>query len=249
MRYKKSLGQHLLTDIEYLDKIGAACKRLDQFPLVMEIGPGRGAMTNYLYPLLAERLIVVELDDRFAKELEQKFDGLRIIHRDFLEIGLDDYIKAPSAIAGNFPYNISTEIIFKVLENRDLIHGMLGMFQKEVGMRLCAEPGSKAYGIPSVMAGLFFDREFLFDIPPTAFTPPPKVDSAMVWMQRKEEKDPGQPYSDILKVVKAAFNQRRKTLRNSLKGISAGKDFPYADKRPEQLEPQSFVGISKSIYS
>lgn len=248
MRYKKSLGQHLLSNKEFLDKIGDACKALDAFDMVLEVGPGRGAMTNYLFPLLGEKLTVVELDDRFASELAQKFAGLKIIHQDFLQLNIEEVLLPNSAIAGNFPYNISTEIIFKVLENRNLVYGMLGMFQKEVGLRLCAEPGSKAYGIPSVMAALYYNRDYLFDIPPSAFTPPPKVDSAMVYLHRKKEADPEEPYHNIIKVVKAAFNQRRKTMRNSLKAISEGRDFPYSDKRPEQLDPYSFVEISKILF-
>lgn len=239
----------MLTDPEYLHKLEREAVRLKDFNQVLEVGPGKGALTRFLYPLLGERLIAVELDERFPSHLRREFPGLSVIEGDFLQLDIASFLRAPAAIAGNFPYNISTQIVFKILENRDLVTGMLGMFQKEVAERICAGPGSKSYGIQSVMTALYYKRVLLFDIPPTAFTPPPKVDSAVMWMERSPENDPGIPYKEILKVVKAVFNQRRKTVRNSLKGLSGGKETPYDSMRPEQLPPEAFVELADLISS
>ncbi len=206
-----------------------------------------GALTDILQPKLGQRLNLVELDNRFASEMAERYPDNKLYHQDFLSLNLDEVLNGKAAIAGNFPYNISTQIIFRIIENRDKVSAMLGMFQKEVAERLCAGPGTKAYGIPSVLAALYFKRELLFEIPPEAFNPPPKVDSAIAWMERDESLDPDIPYKRIAQLVKLGFNQRRKTLRNSLKSISEGEEFPYSDKRPEQLEPIQFVEIAKSL--
>jgi len=215
---KKHLGQHFLKDENIAKKI-ADTLTLNNYDTLIEIGPGMGVLTKYLL----EKDIttyVVEIDTESVDYLKANYLKLstRIIEADFLKYDLYPVFKDKQlAITGNFPYNISTQIVFKALENRQQIPEFTGMFQKEVAQRICQKEGSKAYGILSVLTQAFYDAEYLFTVPPTVFNPPPKVDSGVLRLIRKENYT--LPCSEKLffRVVKTAFQQRRKTLRNSLK--------------------------------
>jgi len=247
---KKHLGQHFLKDLNIAKKI-ANCLTGKGYKKVLEIGPGTGVLTRFLLEKDFETS-VVEIDSESTSYLEKHFPQLndRIISTDFLKLSLEDYFDEPIAIIGNFPYNISSQIVFKALENKALIPEFAGMFQKEVALRIAAEPGSKTYGIISVLTQAFYDVEYLFSVPPQVFNPPPKVDSGVIRLVRKT--DTNLPVSEILfrKVVKTAFNQRRKTLRNSLKSLDLSKklqeDAIFA-LRPEQLSVSQFIELAQSI--
>jgi len=247
---KKHLGQHFLKDLRIAKKI-ADCLTEKGYKKVLEIGPGTGVLTRFLLEKDFETS-VVEIDPESTSYLQKHFPQLhdRIISTDFLKLSLEDYFDEPIAIIGNFPYNISSQIVFKALENKALIPEFAGMFQKEVAMRIAAEPGSKTYGIISVLTQVFYEVEYLFTVPPQVFNPPPKVDSGVIRLVRKT--DTNLSISEILfrKVVKTAFNQRRKTLRNSLKSFDLSKklreDAIFA-LRPEQLSVSQFIELAQSV--
>jgi 16S rRNA (adenine1518-N6/adenine1519-N6)-dimethyltransferase len=241
---KKALGQHFLKDTSYIHQIVNAVQTMPPHDLMLEVGPGMGALTTHLIPLNHPNYMVIELDDRFVELLPKKFPILkgRIIHKDFLRLDFNDFNEEiPICVVGNFPYNISTQIVFSIIENRDKINGSVGMFQKEVAMRIASKHGSKDYGILSVLAQVYFDVEYLFDVPAIAFDPPPKVVSGVISMRLKENITVD--YKRLKTVVKAAFNQRRKTLRNSLKVLTFTN--PAIEKfhnlRPEQCSVADFV--------
>lgn len=247
---KKHLGQHFLKDLNIAKKIADSLTGKG-YKKVLEIGPGTGVLTRFLLEKDFE-ISVVEIDLESITYLEKHFPKLndRIISTDFLKLSLEDFFNEPVAIIGNFPYNISSQIVFKALENKALIPEFAGMFQKEVALRIAAGPGSKTYGIISVLTQVFYDVEYLFTVPPHVFNPPPKVDSGVIRLVRKT--DTSLPVSKILfrKVVKTAFNQRRKTLRNSLKSLDLSKklqeDAIFA-LRPEQLSVSQFIELAHSI--
>ena len=247
---KKSLGQHFLKDENMLQKISDAIGDLHPYATVVEIGPGAGALTKYLLQQKHPAFYAVELDDRWAAHLQQTHPALRgkIIHQDFLQTKLD-FIQHPTHIVGNFPYNISSQIVFRIIEERDKVERMTGMFQKEVALRIAARHGSKDYGILSILTQAYYDCQYLFDVPPECFTPPPKVMSGIIQITRKKNA----PTCDevlLTKVVKAAFNQRRKTMRNSLKELIAGKsiaDREVFNLRPEQVSLEGFYELTNLI--
>lgn len=253
VKAKKHLGQHFLKDESIAEKIADSFEFIgcDQ---VLEIGPGMGVLTKYF--LKKDVLThVVEIDTESVSYLTAHYPHLssRIYEEDFLKANLEQMMgNKPFALAGNFPYNISTQIVFKALENRHLIPEFGGMFQKEVAKRLCEKPGTKTYGITSVLCQTFYETEYLFDVPPSVFNPPPKVDSGVMIMRLK--KDFVLPVSEKLyfRVVKQAFNMRRKTLRNSLKTFNLDKNLTNSsifDKRPEQLSFEGFIELTKLVES
>ncbi len=248
---KKSLGQHFLKDEGVLQQIAAAIGDMSRFKTVVEIGPGAGALTKYLLKDKPTNFYVVELDDRWAAFLETTFPLLRgkVIHEDFLQTDLD-FMQHPTHIVGNFPYNISTQIVFRIIDYKEVVDEMTGMFQKEVALRIAAKPGSKDYGVMSVLAQAWYHCEYLFDVPPESFNPPPRVMSGIIHLKRKENKTLNCDEVLFKQVVKAAFNQRRKTMRNSLKSMVNDTKLLAGDVfnlRPEQLSVQQFEDLVNLI--
>ena len=251
VRAKKHLGQHFLKDESIAEKIADSLS-LHGYDEVLEIGPGMGVLTKYLLKKDIN-LSVVELDRESVGYLTEHFPELKgkILYGDFLKMKLDEVFEGKStAIIGNFPYNISSQILFKSIEYRQLIPEFCGMFQKEVAKRITQGPGSKTYGILSVITQAFYEAEYLFTVPPSVFDPPPKVDSGVLRLVRKNDfKLPVDP-KFFFRVVKTAFNQRRKTLRNSLKsmGISdkLNEDAIFA-RRPEQLSVEEFIRLTDML--
>jgi 16S rRNA (adenine1518-N6/adenine1519-N6)-dimethyltransferase len=260
VRAKKHLGQHFLKDETVAQKIGDTLT-LQGYKNVLEIGPGTGVLTKYILEKDIT-LLAMDLDTESIEYLNTHFtfehrdiasDGkFKVIEADFLKYDLDTvFPEEPFAITGNFPYNISTQIVFKMLENKERISEFTGMFQKEVARRICEKEGSKAYGILSVLAQAFYDAEYLFTVAPEVFNPPPKVDSGVIRLTRKENyQDLGCDPKMLKKVVKMAFQQRRKTLRNSLKSLGLSDRFRESEilnKRPEQLSIPQFVTLTSDI--
>lgn len=251
VRAKKHLGQHFLKDENIANKI-ANSLTLNGYKNVLEIGPGMGVLTKYL---LKKDITtsVIEIDEESVEFLKVHFLNLsnRIITGNFLKIDITQIFKDEQfAIIGNFPYNISTQIVFKTLENRQSIPELCGMFQKEVAQRIAEKPGTKTYGILSVLTQAFYDVEYLFTVPPAVFNPPPKVDSGVIRLIRKDNFTLPVNEAFFFKVVKTAFNQRRKTLRNSLKSFQLSdklrEDVIFA-KRPEQLSVKEFIYLTQKI--
>lgn len=248
---KKFLGQHFLKDTLIAQKI-AETLPVSSYDLVLEIGPGMGVLTQFV--LLQDKPVyVVEIDRESVAYLSQHFPQLhdKIIAADFLKLDLaQTFHEKKIAVIGNFPYNISSQIVFKVLENKEIVPAFAGMFQKEVAERIAAKPGSKTYGILSVLTQTYYDVHYEFTVPPHVFHPPPKVDSGVISMVLKNDIDTSVDYSFFKTVVKTAFNQRRKTLRNSLKSFDIPEklqeDVIFA-QRPEQLHYQEFIILSQRI--
>lgn len=251
VRPKKHLGQHFLKDENIAEKIGNTLT-LNGYSKVLEIGPGMGVLTKYLLKKEVD-VIAMELDRESVEFLENNFpeDSVTILEADFLKYDLSALFKDEQfAVTGNFPYNISTQIVFKALEWKHQIPEFTGMFQKEVAQRICEKEGSKAYGILSVLTRAFYDTEYLFTVPPSVFIPPPKVDSGVIRLKRKE--DFSLPCSEkmFFRVVKTAFQQRRKTLRNSLKSFNLSdklKGESIFDLRPEQLSTTQFINLTLKL--
>ena len=251
VKAKKFLGQHFLKDEGIAQDIADALT-LKNYDTVLEIGPGMGVLTKYLLKKDVTTH-VIEIDTESVEYLQANYLNLapRIIEKDFLKYDLNEVFKGESfAIIGNFPYNISTQIVFKTLEMRDQIPEFSGMFQKEVAQRICSKEGSKVYGILSVLTQAFYDAEYLFTVPPSVFNPPPRVDSGVLRLTRKEDYSLPCDEKMFYKVVKAAFQQRRKTLRNSLKTFNLSdnlrEDIIFG-KRPEQLNVQQFIELTQLI--
>lgn len=260
VKAKKHLGQHFLTD-EIIAKNIAAALVLKNYDHILEIGPGMGVLTKYLLEG-KEKITVMELDRDSVAYLQETFpienlnlntsnNHFEIIEGDFLKIDLPLLFKKEQvAIIGNFPYNISTQIVFKAIEFRAYVPEFAGMFQKEVAMRIAEKEGSKVYGILSVLTQAFFEVEYLFTVPPTVFNPPPKVDSGVIRLTRKEDYSLPVDEKLFFRVVKTAFNQRRKMLRSSLKSFNLSdslKEELIFAKRPEQLSVQEFIELTQKI--
>lgn len=247
VKAKKHLGQHFLIDQNIAKKIAQSLS--DNSRNTIEIGPGMGVLTQYLMPN-CPNFKVCEIDDESVVFLHQKYPELQIIEGDFLKLNLADYFQNEIAIIGNFPYNISSQILFKVLEHRDQVVEVVGMFQKEVAQRIASPSGSKDYGIISVLLQAWYDISYLFSVSPDVFSPPPKVQSGVIKLVRKENFELGCNEKLFFQVVKTTFNQRRKTIRNSIKPLQADIsliDEKYLNNRPEQLNVSQFVEICKSI--
>ncbi len=248
--YKKSLGQHFLIDNTVLERIKECIELLDPIDTLIEVGPGMGALTSQLIDLSYHEYFLIEKDDRFVSELPLKFPYFkeRIFHQDVLTFDFTLLNRHNLTIVGNYPYNISTQIIFWILENESFVHQSVGMFQKEVGMRIASQHGSKNYGILSVLTQSLFTVEYLFDIPATSFDPPPKVVSGIIRMTKLDK--PLADYIKLKKLVKAAFNQRRKMLSNSIKGLQImdeSKFEKFLTLRPEQISVDDFCYLSQYI--
>lgn len=242
---KKSLGQHFLTDENICRKIVAA---LQQYPFarLLEVGPGGGALTKYLVQLENISFKAVELDAEKVDYLLQTYPVLqdKIIHQSFLD--MEKPFEENFTVVGNFPYNISTQILFKLLEWKDNVECMVGMFQKEVAQRAAASEGNKTYGVLSVLVQAFFKVEYLFDVQENSFNPPPKVKSGVIRLLPVKEVLPMRSEKDFFYLVKTAFNQRRKTLRNSVKSLfdAAVLQEELFSLRPEQLTVQQFAALT-----
>ncbi|MEN8185688.1 MAG: 16S rRNA (adenine(1518)-N(6)/adenine(1519)-N(6))-dimethyltransferase RsmA [Bacteroidota bacterium] len=251
VKAKKHLGQHFLKDESIAKKIADTLTG-EGYNDVLEIGPGMGVLTKYLLEK-DFTTSVIEIDRESVEYLKVHYLNLanRIYSKDFLKMDLKEiFNEKPFAIIGNFPYNISSQIVFKTLENKERIPEFSGMFQKEVAKRIAEKPGSKTYGILSVLTQAYYDVEFLFTVPPSVFNPPPKVDSGVIRLIRKENYKLPVDETLFKKVVKTAFNQRRKTLRNSLKSFQLSdklKEDAIFAMRPEQLSVQEFVSLTQSI--
>ncbi len=245
---KKSLGQHFLKDLQIAKRIADTVSDYKDLP-ILEVGPGMGVLTQFLLES-DHNLSVVELDMESVVYLERNYPVLsdKIIAEDFLRLDLGKLFPGKFCVIGNYPYNISSQIFFKVLDYKDQIPCCSGMIQKEVAERLAAGPGSKTYGIISVLLQVWYDIEYLFTVSETVFSPPPKVKSAVIRMTRNQRTELPCDEKLFRTVVKTSFNQRRKTLRNSMKPL-LGKEFPeYAlpifDKRPEQLSIEQFIELT-----
>ena len=250
VRPKKHLGQHFLTDLNIAQNIAGALTGVD-YQDVLEVGPGMGVLTQYLLPT-KHTIHAIEVDIESVDYLNTNFPKLEpnLVFGDFLKCNLAKEFPSPLAIIGNFPYNISSQILFKTIGNRNQIPEFVGMFQKEVAERICEPPGSKAYGILSVLTQSFYDTEYLFNVNRFVFDPPPKVASAVLRLRRKETIDLNCDERLYFRVVKTAFQQRRKTLRNSLKTFSLStnlKEDTIFGQRPEQLGVSDFVRITNLI--
>lgn len=242
---KKSLGQHFLTNEAICLQIVAALRE-DPLERLVEVGPGGGALTKYLLQLPGIEFKAVELDDEKVAYLEKNYPAIRgnIIHKSILEI--DAPFEHNFTVVGNFPYNISSQIVFKVLDWKQQVPVMIGMFQKEVALRITSRPGSKVYGILSVLVQAFYEVEYLFDVPPASFNPPPKVMSGVIRLRKKNDIVPMESERKLFILVKTAFNQRRKMLRNAVKSLFTEeflKD-PIFDKRAEQLTIEQFASLT-----
>ena len=251
VKAKKYLGQHFLND-EMIAKQIADTLTLEGYTDVLEIGPGMGVLTKYILekPITTH---VIEIDPESVEYLQANFLNLapRIIQKDVLKYDFSESFENKSfAIIGNFPYNISTQIVFKALENRAQIPEFSGMFQKEVAQRICEKEGSKVYGILSVLVQAFYEADYLFTVPPSVFIPPSKVESGVLRLTRKADYSLPCDEKLFFRVVKSAFQQRRKTLRNSLKTYNLSDNLKantIFDKRPEQLSVQAFIDLTLAI--
>ena len=260
VRAKKNLGQHFLKDEDIARRIAetisegelpSASRQYGELP-ILEVGPGMGVLTKYLMHS-GRQLTAVELDHESVEFLARLYPELKVVEADFLKMNLDEIYPGEFALIGNYPYNISSQIFFKVLDNRDKIPVVSGMLQKEVAERICSGPGSKVYGILSVLLQAWYDCEYLFNVEPGVFAPPPKVRSGVLRLTRNSRQSLGVDEAFFKTVVKTAFGQRRKTLRNSVRGLlPPGASIPAsADEllslRPEQLSVERFVELTNLL--
>ena len=258
VKAKKNLGQHFLKDEGIASKIAGTispsvlpdgAKEWGEIP-VLEIGPGMGVLTKYLMDN-GRPLTAVELDTESVDYLHRVYPDLKVIEGDFLKMNLEEIYPGPFALIGNYPYNISSQIFFKVLDYREQIPVVSGMLQKEVAERICAGPGSKVYGILSVLLQAWYNCEYLFNVPPSVFAPPPKVMSGVLRLTRNKRESLGVDEKFFKTVVKTAFGQRRKTLRNSLSALiaqsGAQPDPELLALRPERLSVEQFIDLAKTL--
>ena len=251
VKAKKHLGQHFLKDENIAAKIGETLS-YKGYDHVLEIGPGMGVLTKYLLKKDVD-VHVIEIDTESVAYLQEHYPALqgKIHEKDFLKYDVSEIFGQDQfAIIGNFPYNISSQIVFKMLELREFIPEFSGMFQKEVAQRICEKEGNKTYGILSVLVQAFYEAEYLFTVPPSVFDPPPKVDSGVLRFKRKEKFSLPCNEKLFFRVVKTAFQQRRKTLRNSLKIFDLPEDIKEDSifgLRPEQLSTARFIELTQKI--
>lgn len=242
---KKSLGQHFLKDESVCEKIINSLN-VSSIKNLLEVGPGGGALTKYLLKFNHLNFKAVEIDLEKITFLENKYPSIlgKIISSDVLKMEMP--FNENFTVIGNFPYNISTQIVFKIIDWRNHVDGVVGMFQKEVADRLCSTSGSKVYGVSSVLTQMFFDVSFVLDVPPSAFNPPPKVNSSVIKLTPKKQKIEIASPEKLFKVVKAAFNQRRKMLRNGLKGLLTTEELSKEiyTKRAEDLTIEQFAALT-----
>ena len=248
---KKHLGQHFLQDKNIAEQIVGALGKQPQPHTVVEVGPGPGILTELLVQQQNPALYLVEIDLALVAHLKKQYPALRerIIAADFLKIEFSQWGHGPISIIGNFPYNISSQIFFKVLGHRQQVQEVVGMLQKEVAERLVAPPGSKTYGILSVLLQAFYKLEYLFTVGPELFSPPPKVESAVIRLRRNSTQQLNCDEKLFFRVVKAGFQQRRKTLRNALKQLlpATKQSLPLLDQRAEQLSVGDFEELTRYV--
>ncbi|MEY4456032.1 MAG: 16S rRNA (adenine(1518)-N(6)/adenine(1519)-N(6))-dimethyltransferase RsmA [Sediminibacterium sp.] len=246
---KKSLGQHFLIDKTVCEKIRAVLLE-EPIEQLVEVGPGAGALTEFIYKIPTHSYKAIELDTEKVNYLLHAYPDLagKLINEDFLETAIP--FEGSFVLVGNFPYNISTQIVFKVLDWKAQVPMMVGMFQKEVAERIAAKPHSKAYGILSVLAQAFYDVTYLFDVPPSAFNPPPKVDSGVIMFKRKANFPAMASEKSFYHIVKMAFGQRRKMLRNPLKPYftAAQLEDPIFTKRAENLTFEDYAALTFKMH-
>lgn len=252
VKAKKHLGQHFLTDKKIAAKIVNGLIHTHQYKQVLEVGPGMGILSDILLARTDLETFLIDIDVESYHFLQQKYPqlGKRLINGDFLALNLSEIFSGKYAIIGNFPYNISSQILFKILENRDSVVEMVGMFQKEVAERCASKEGTKDYGILSVLIQAYYDIDYLFSVKPGTFNPPPKVNSGVIRLSRNETESLPCDEKLFWRVVKAGFNQRRKTLRNALSGVvpkDKMDDHPFFDKRAEQLNVESFISLTQHL--
>jgi 16S rRNA (adenine1518-N6/adenine1519-N6)-dimethyltransferase len=250
VRPKKHLGQHFLADENMAKKIASSIEPSADY--LLEIGPGTGSLTKHLIDKWGDKLWVAEIDKESVEYLNKHYPALspRIIEGDVLRLDLNKFFEGKKFnVIGNFPYNISSQILFKVLEYRKQVIEVVGMFQKEVAKRICSPPGNKDYGILSVLIQAHFDTAYLFNVPPSVFIPPPAVDSGVIKLIRKQNTELGCNEELFTKVVKTAFNQRRKKLSNALSSIIGEKEIDTwcLGMRAEQLSWQDFAELTNLL--
>ena len=258
VRAKKALGQHFLNDLNIARRIAETIE-ISQLPEnakvwgkipVMEVGPGMGVLSQYLMKSGRE-VVAVELDQESVEFLHKVYPDLKVVEGDFLKMDLTSIFSTEFVLIGNYPYNISSQIFFKVLDYRDRIPVVAGMLQKEVAQRICSKPGSKVYGILSVLLQAWYDCEYLFDVAPGVFSPPPKVTRGVIRLTRNSRDTLGCDEKLFKTIVKTSFGQRRKTLRNSLSGLipvnSPVWQDPILTRRPETLSVEEFLWLTKAI--
>lgn len=250
VRPKKQLGQHFLNDKKIASKIVESLKA-DNSDFIIEIGPGMGVLTADLLVKFSEKFYAAEVDSESVDYLNRTLPELapNLIQGDFLELDLKEKFNGNLAIIGNFPYNISSQIFFKIIENKQMVNEVVCMIQKEVAQRISEKPGTKTYGILSVLLQAYFDIKYLFTVNEGVFTPPPKVKSAVIRLERNHTKNLNCNEELFIKVVKAGFNQRRKTLRNSIRSVFPNVDLSqkYSEKRPERLSVDEFVDLTNEV--
>lgn len=254
VRPKKSLGQHFLHDERIAKRIVESLVLDENHNAVLELGPGMGVLTRHLMALPGVNLKLVEIDSESILFLKKKFplSPSQVVEGDFLELPIDRFFTRPFSLIGNFPYNISSQIFFKALSHKNLITQIVGMLQKEVADRIAAPPGSKTYGILSVLLQAYYNVKILFSVPPGVFHPPPKVTSAVVRLLRNQVQALPCDEQLFTKVVKQSFNNRRKTLRNALKPFGLDADttrISMFDKRAEQLSVADFVELTLIVHA
>ena len=254
VRPKKHLGQHFLNDKGTCEKIAQQLTNHRNCKNVVEVGPGMGALTEFLLSKNPTNLWLLEVDSESIDFLRNKYPEQRdrIIWGDFLKMDLQEFMGIePFCVVGNFPYNISSQILFRCLEYRNQIPEIMGMFQKEVAIRIAEKPGTKEYGIISVFLQAFYDIHYCFTVDSHVFIPPPKVKSGVIRCTRNERKELDCDEKLFFQVVKMAFNQRRKTLRNSIKQLLEGNILPekFTNERPEQLSVDDFIELTLFIQS
>lgn len=254
VRAKKHLGQHFLCDENIAKKIVDALLECNGSASVIEIGPGTGVLTKYLIAELKGKFFALDIDEESIAYLKEHYPSAanHIHYADFLEYDVSKIISGKYNVIGNFPYNISSQIMFRVLENRNTIDCVVGMFQKEVAQRIAEKPGSKTYGILSVLLQSFYDIEYLFTVHENVFSPPPKVKSAVIRLKRNTRKELPCSEELFIKIVKATFNQRRKTIRNSIRAVITIPDEQLNElfqKRPEQLSVEQFIELTQFVES
>lgn len=250
VRAKKFLGQHFLTDESIARRIVESIAPDSRH--LLEIGPGMGVLTKYLINRENKNFHVIEIDHESVNYLHNHYPTLDVIEGDFLKYDISNLFQDRFTIIGNFPYNISSQILFKVFDNRDKVNEVVGMFQKEVAERVAAGPGSKTYGILSVLLSAFYNIEYLFTVNENVFNPPPKVKSAVIRLKRNDVTTLDCDEKLLVQVVKAGFNQRRKTLRNALRQLGLSlEEIPeqLLSKRAEQLGTDQFIEITKTLQS
>lgn len=252
VRAKKKLGQHFLKNEDIALKIVESLSRTSEYKHVLEVGPGMGVLTKYLIENKNYETHVIDIDKESIAYLKTHFPSLEknIIEGDFLALDFKQLFHGPFAVIGNFPYNISTEILFKVLDNKNQVPEVVGMFQKEVAERIAAKPKNKTYGITSVLLQAFYTIDYLFTVGENEFNPPPRVKSAVIRLTRNSVQQLDCDEKIFKQLVKAGFNQRRKTLRNSIRAFKIKPEFldhKYLTQRAEELSVADFVALTNML--